>query len=327
MQFAFGSVPALMIDAAIHYGVFDILERKPRALDEMSIVTGGSLRGMKAVLNGLVGIGLLAKNEGEIYALTSESATFLVSGKPAYHGGIFRHVARQILPNWLHLPEAMGTGKPVIAVQQEEEGGAFFREFVEALFGINYCASQALADALDLVKSNEPVGVLDLAAGSGVWSIALAQRSRNIRVIAVDFPEVLSVTKRIAKKWGVADQFSYAGGDLLSIDFGVSHQIAILGHILHSEGEERSRAVIQKTYAALAPGGTIIIADWLVNDARTAPAHALIFAVNMLVHTTDGDTFSFGEIQRWLQDAGFETVRLLEVPAPSPLVLATKPGN
>jgi ubiquinone/menaquinone biosynthesis C-methylase UbiE len=114
-------------------------------------------------------------------------------------------------------------------------------------------------------------------------------------------------------------------GDLLQADFGHGYDIATLGHILHSEGEQHSRKLLKKTFRALKPGGTIAIAEWLVNDRRTEPTHSLMFAVQMLVNTERGDTFSFNEIRNWLEDAGFKKVRKLEAPGPSPLILATKP--
>ncbi|HLJ55660.1 MAG TPA: methyltransferase, partial [Chthonomonadaceae bacterium] len=107
-------------------------------------------------------------------------------------------------------------------------------------------------------------------------------------------------------------------------EFGAGHDIATLGHILHSEGEAKSRALLKKTFTALAPGGTIAIAEWIANEERTGPPSAMIFAVNMLVNTDEGDAFTFGEISRWLTEAGFIDARLMEVPGPGPLVLATK---
>jgi len=83
--------------------------------------------------------------------------------------------------------------------------------------------------------------------------------------------------------------------------------------------------LLKKTFGALKSGGTIAIAEWLVNDQRTEPAPALMFAVQMLVNTEKGDTFSFSEIKSWLEDAGFKKVRKLKTPHPSPLVVATKP--
>ena len=127
---------------------------------------------------------------------------------------------------------------------------------------------------------------------------------------------------------GVADRFRFVAGDLLEANFGSGHAIATAGHILHSEGEARSRALLEKTFDALAPGGTLAIAEILVDANRTAPLPALIFAVNMLVNSDQGDTFSFEEIAGWLLDAGFARVRTVDALGLAPrLILATKPGH
>jgi ubiquinone/menaquinone biosynthesis C-methylase UbiE len=135
---------------------------------------------------------------------------------------------------------------------------------------------------------------------------------------------MIPTTKRITEKFGVADRFNYLEGDISEADFGNGYDIATLGHILHSEGEERSRGLLKRTFRALKAGGTIAIAEWLVNDDRTKPLPSLMFAVQMLVNTEKGDTFSFNEIKNWLEEAGFKKVRKLQAPGPSPLVLATK---
>jgi SAM-dependent methyltransferase len=314
-----------MLEAAVRLRVFDVLDAGPKTLDEVVAATGAARRGLRGLLNGIVGLELLRK-DGERYALTPESATFLVSGKPAYQGGLLRHISSQLLPKWLQLTEVVRTGRPAATVNQEGEGSAFFEQFVEDLFPYNYAAASALADALQVARATQPVSVLDLAAGSGVWSIALAQRSPQVRVRAVDWAGVLPATRRTAERYGVADRYTFVAGDLREADFGAGHHVATLGHILHSEGEKRSRALLAKTFAALAPGGTVAIAEWLVNDERTGPAGGLMFAVNMLVNTDEGDTFSFNEIAGWLAEAGFVKARTVEVPGPAPLVLAERPG-
>ena len=96
-------------------------------------------------------------------------------------------------------------------------------------------------------------------------------------------------------------------GDLLEANFGTGYDVAILGHILHSEGENRSRQLLKKTFRALKSGGVIAIAEWLVNDrAHRTATLARCLPVQMLVNTEKGDTFSFNEIKSWLQDAGFQ---------------------
>jgi 2-polyprenyl-3-methyl-5-hydroxy-6-metoxy-1,4-benzoquinol methylase len=279
---------------------------------------------LTGILNALVGLGFLAKR-GERYALTPESATFLVSSKPGYCGGFLRHLTRQVLPNWLHLNESVATGRPAVAGNDQAEGQQFFAEFVEGLFPLSYRAAQAVGEHLKIPRATSPVSVLDIGAGSGVWGIALAHQSAQVKIRAVDWPDVLKVTADVARRHGVGERLQTVAGDLLKADFGTGHQVATIGHILHSEGRDRSRQLLHKTFAALSPGGTVVISEFVPNEQRTAPPTPLIFAVNMLVHSEEGDTFTFREMSGWLREAGFVRPRLLEAPAPSPLVLATRP--
>ena len=324
MQFAFGYAPGLIIESAVQHGIFDALSKGPKTINELSKATRASVRGITAIANALVGLEFLTRS-GNKYALTPESAAFLVSTSPAYHGAFFKHMSSQLIPSWLQLPEIVRTGKPAIKVNEQKRGAEFFAEFVESIFPLSYAAARTFAEHLKISKTKTPISVLDLAAGSGVWGIALAQQSPKVEITAVDWPEVLKITKKVAAKYGVAKQLKTSAGDLLKADFGKNHQVATLGHILHSEGIERSRQLLRKTFDALAPGGTIAVMEFVPNEERTGPPMPLIFAVNMLVNTTVGDTFTFGEISKWLKEAGFKNPRQLPVPAVSPLILATKP--
>ncbi len=325
MQFAWGFAPPLAIEAAIHHRVFDVLDESPKTLAETAAATGASERGLSAIMNLLVGFGFLGKLDDSRYTLTPESATFLVSTKPSFQGAMFRHLSADLMPHWLQLSQVVATGKPAVAVNQEGDGSEFFQKFVMDIFPLSYPAAMALARHLNFGEVGGAVGVLDLAAGSGVWSIALAQSSGRVVVTAVDWPEVLPVTQGCVARFGLAHRYAFSAGDLQQADFGSNHHVALLGHILHSEGVERSKALLRRTFEALAHGGTIAIAEVLVNADRTGPPSGLIFAVNMLINTDAGNTYSFNEVSEWLLEAGFVNPRTLEAPVPSPLILATKP--
>jgi ubiquinone/menaquinone biosynthesis C-methylase UbiE len=324
MQFGFAYAPPLIIGAAANNEVFDTLESGAKTIEQVSKSTGASERGLRAIMNALVGLELLKKDRRGKYSLTSESEAFLVSNKPGTLAGFFAMAGTHLVPDWLQLSEAVKTGMPPIAMNQEATGPEFFSVLVENIIPMSYPAAAALGRALKLGKTRRPMRVLDIAAGSGIWGIALAQQSPHVRVTAQDWAEMIPTTKRITQKFGVADRFSYIEGDVLKADFGNDYDIAILGHILHTEGEDRSRKLLKKVFDALKRGGAIAIGEWLVKDDRTGPLNGLIFAVNMLVHSERGDTFSFNEIKNWLQDASFKKVRMLQAPGPSPLILATK---
>lgn len=325
MQMGWGYTPVLIIQAALNHRLFDLVDEGPKTIAELAELTGASVRGLTILSNGLVGLQLFAR-AGDHYSLTPESAAFLVSGKPFYQGSLFTHTAAQLLPKWLHLTEIVRTGRPAMVVNQQAEGGAFFAGLVESIFPMSYPTAIALGQHLEISKTTTKLTVLDVGAGSGVWGIALAEQSPHVEVYAVDWPEVLEVTRRLAEQHGVGERVIPVPGGLEFVDFGTGRQIATLGHILHSEGPEKSRLLLRRTYEALAPGGTVAVIEFLPNDERTGPPHALLFAVSALVNTENGDTFTFAEIRSWLREAGFVNIRLLDISPVSPLILANRPA-
>ena len=324
-QLGFGYAPPLIISAAVNNRVFDALDGGAKTVEQLQKETGASARGLRAIMDALVGMELLKKDRQWKYSLTPESQAFLISEKPGTLAGFFESVLPILASRWLRLTDIVREGRPPVAVNQETEGTEFFSQLVETIVPMSYPGAQKLADHLKVANAKEQVRVIDLAAGSGIWGIAVAQKSPQVRVTAVDWAGMIPTTKRITKKFGVRDRFDFIEGDLSEANFGTGYDVATLGHILHSEGEERSRQLLKKTLRALKSGGTIAIAEWLVNDNRTKPLPSLMFSVQMLVNTEKGDTFSFNEIKKWLEDAGFKKVRKLEAPGPSPLILATKP--
>ena len=323
-ELGFVYAPPLIISAGVNNKVFDSLQDGAKTSEQIAEKTGASARALRILMNALVGLELLKKDRQGRYSLTQESAAFLLSNKPATHAGFFGTIAPQLISRWVRLSDIVSEGRPAVAVNQETEGTEFFSQLVENIIPMSYPPAQKLGDHLKLAKTKNEIRVLDLAAGSGIWGIALAEKSPRVRVTAVDWAGMIPTTKRITHKFGVSDRFNYIEGDILEANFGSGYDIATLGHILHSEGAERSRELLKRTFRALKGGGIIAIAEWLVNDKRTEPTHSLMFAVQMLVNTEKGDTFSFNEIKRWLEEAGFKKVRKLQAPGPSPLILATK---
>lgn len=328
MAFSFGFAPPAIIEAGIRLGIFDLLDDGAKTANDIAAAIGGQIRGVRLVLNALVGLALLTRDQQRRYALTAESAEYLVSGKSTFHGAFFLLIGDPMFSEWSKLCAIVRDGRPVHRINEEQNGTKFFQQFVEHIFPIHVAAARRLAETLGMARLTTLCSVLDLAAGSGVWSIALAQASPHVTVTAVDWPGIIPLTKKITAREGVASRYRYVAGDLHAADFGGGHAIATLGHILHSEGEARSRQLLKRTFDALAPGGTIAIAEILVDANRQGPLPALLFAVNMLVNSEAGDTFSLEEITDWLHAAKFDEVRTVDVPGLAPrIILASKPGR
>lgn len=267
----------------------------------------------------LVGLKVLDKKD-DWYFLTDAAKTFLSKNSPAYLGIWILHTD-QVKEAWLHLTNAVKSGRPWRKVETEKEGAEFFAHFVDSLFVMN--VPGATAAAQHVVNGRRGLRVLDIGAGSGVWGIMVAKEDPDARVTVADFPQVIGVTKRFVAKHGFTDRFDYLPGSFRESDFGQSKfDVAILGHICHSEGPRLSEELFRRIRRALMPGGQLVIGEFLADEERKQNAFALMFALNMLVNTEEGDTFTPTELQRMLTGAGFDSVVLLQAPAPSPLIIA-----
>ncbi len=312
------------IVAGIRLDVFTHIANGKRSTAEVAQAADASVRGMRGLLDALVAMGYLRK-AGEKYSLTPVSATYLVRSSQLFMEGA-SEIAEFLAEDWTALPDAVKSGGPVMRNRTAEQMLEFWPLLVKQIFPMNFAASTVAAKDLS-AKERKRIGrILDIGAGSGAWSIGFAKAIPASRVTVVDLPVVVPVTREYAQRFGVADRYEYREGDYHSVDFGRdSYDLAILGHILHGEGEQRSKQLLRRVNDALVPGGTLLIAELVPNGDRSGPPLALLFGLNMLLHTPDGDVFTMREYREWLKQAGFSKVKAVRNPnAPSPLIYATK---
>jgi ubiquinone/menaquinone biosynthesis C-methylase UbiE len=309
--------------AGVELDIFTHISEGKRTAKEIARAAKASEHGTEHLLDALVGMEYLSK-KGERYGLSPVSEKFLVRGKESYMGG-FVYETKLIWENWSRLTDVIRSGRPIETVDAEESGREFFPKLVAAIFPMNFGAARAAVAALPEKTRKRIRNILDVAAGSGAWSLAFAEAIPDARVVAVDYPEVAQITRQFAERFGVADRYDYIEGNLREVDFGRNrYDLVILGHIIHAEGEKWGKKLVKKSYSALKDGGLLLIAEMIPNDTRTGPKIPLVFGLNMLLLTENGDVFTMREYRGWLKEAGFKKVTTIEVPAPSPLILATK---
>jgi 2-polyprenyl-3-methyl-5-hydroxy-6-metoxy-1,4-benzoquinol methylase len=309
--------------AAVELDIFNHIAQGKRTAADIAKAAGASPRGIAYLLDALTAIGYLRKTGGR-YGLQPVSAAFLVRGKKAYTGAMAQALSLT-WDAWKNLTEAVRSGHPAEAVNVADKGKEFFPKLVASIFPGNYAASTAVVSRFSEKERRKLHRILDVAAGSGAWSLAFAQADPQARVTTVDFPEMTPITRGFAEKFGVAGRYEYLEGDLRHVDFGHdAYDLVILGHIVHSEGETHGKELLRKSYAALRPGGKLLIAEYVPNDARTGPAMPLLFGLNMLLQTEEGNVFTLREYRTWLRAAGFRKTVTVPVPPPSTVILATK---
>jgi ubiquinone/menaquinone biosynthesis C-methylase UbiE len=314
---------AMVITTGVDLEVFTHISKGKNNLQQLAESTGTDRRALRMLLDSLVAIGYLNKT-GEQYGLEPISATFLIKDKEPYIGA-FAEETKLVWQTWQNLTQVVKSGKPMLSIDQDKHGREFFPKLVKGIFPMSFQAAKAVTQSLNDQQKSSIHNILDVAAGSGAWSLAFAQAIPESKVTAVDYEEVIPITRQFADRFRVADRYNYLEGNLREVDFGKNkYDLVILGHIIHSEGEEFGQKLIQKSSTALKDGGMLLIAEMVPNDERTAPVFPLVFALNMLINTEHGDVFTMKEYNSWLKDAGFKKVWTVEVPGPSPVILATK---
>jgi SAM-dependent methyltransferase len=318
-----GAWRARSLVAAVELDVFSHIAAGKRTVKEIAGAAGASPRGMASLLDALTAIGYLRKT-GERYGLQPVSAACLVPGGKTYVGAM-AHALSLTWDAWKNLSEAVRSGRPAEAVNVAEKGKEFFPKLVASIFPGNFAASTVAVSRFSEKERRKIHKILDVAAGSGAWSLAFAMAIPQARVTAVDFPEMTPITQGFAEQFGVASRYEYLEGDLRQVEFGSkTYDLVILGHIVHSEGEKHGKELLRKSYAALRSGGRLLIAEYVPNDARSGPAMPLLFGLNMLLQTEEGNVFTLRDYRTWLRVAGFGKVTTIPVPPPSTVILATK---
>ncbi|MDT4896197.1 MAG: hypothetical protein QOH25_1274 [Acidobacteriota bacterium] len=322
LQMSFSYAPSSILSAAVELGIFSHIAAGNLSAEDIARAAGASERGTEMLLDALVSLQLLGKN-GEQYELMPLSAEFLVRDRPNYLGEMMKTV--RSFEGWSHLAEIVQTGRPLQQVEDKELAESFFPSLVRGLHILNSQLARRTAEILGAGTTHKGMRVVDVACGSGIWGIGIAEADKDARVTAQDFPGLFETTNGFLKRHGVEDRYDFLPGDLKEVDFGENrYDLALLGNIVHSEGEASSRELFQRLHRALKSGGRIVIIDMIPNDERTGPPFALIFALNMLVNTEKGGTYTLEEYTRWLGDAGFQRVETADIQSHSPLIIGYK---
>jgi 2-polyprenyl-3-methyl-5-hydroxy-6-metoxy-1,4-benzoquinol methylase len=159
--------------------------------------------------------------------------------------------------------------------------------------------------------------VLDIAAGHGLFGIAVAAQNPKAQIVAQDWTAVLAVAQENAEKAGVAGRYSRIPGNAFDVDFGTGYNAVLITNFLHHFDIPTNEKLLRKVHAAMAPGGVVVTLEFVPNEDRVTPAIHASFSMMMLGSTPHGDAYTFSEYERMFGNAGFARNEMREL-APSP---------
>ncbi len=321
MENAWCYMRSRVLFTAAELDVFTRLEGCHYTAVELSRDIGADERGLTRLLDTLITLGLLEKEHGR-YRL-APGAEVLSGRHPVTILPMILHL-NHVWKNWNNLTETVRQGKNAALQKIVDSGG----EVQEAFIGAMHAVGRELAAEIGAGYDVSPFKkLLDIGGASGTYTMAFLARNPAMRGVIFDFAPVLTMaSKRLAEE-GFLDRVALAAGDFYQDELPGGCDLALLSAIIHQNSPEQNVALYKKIFRALEPGGVVLIRDHIMDECRTQPPAGAMFALNMLVNTSGGDTYTLEEVKETLEEAGFGEVKLVrQGERMDGLVEARKPG-
>lgn len=322
-ELARGYRTAQVLLTCIDLGVFEAIAAGAATEVEIATTTGCDPRGMGLLLNTAVSLGLLEKREGR-FTNSALAAACLTRSGAGYMAGSLRLEAA-FYRRWGRLAESVRTGQRPEEDRRDEAAGDWVRNFVYGLYDSARPVAPIIADALDL-PDDRPLRVIDVGGCHAAYSMALAERNPRLTATIFELPAVVPHAREIIARAGLAERVTVQEGDFQREALGRGYDVALVFGVLNGEPPAGRPALIRKVYDCLAPGGKIVLRDFVLDDDRAGPPEAAIFALQMLLATESGGLDTRGDWTAWLAAAGFAPPQTLALPdGVGALTVADKP--
>jgi predicted O-methyltransferase YrrM len=313
---------AAVLAAAAELDLFSVLAPAPLAAADVARALQCELRALNILLDALVALGLLEK-PGSRYALPPGLHAFLT---PEGEQSILAMAQHQghCLRNWAQLARVVKTGRPAECIPGVRGQAGAQDAFIGAMHNIS------APNADQVIQAVQPLSfqhLLDIGGASGTWTIAFLRACPSAQATLFDLPHVLPMAQRRLVAACLEQRVKLVAGDFVTDALPSGADLAWVSAIVHQNSRAQNRALFTSVIKALVPGGRIAIRDILMEEDRTRPVAGALFAVNMLVATEGGGTFTLVELREDLATAGFAEVALArQDEAMNAIVVAKKPG-
>ncbi|MDR3764279.1 MAG: methyltransferase [Acidobacteriota bacterium] len=285
--------------------------------EEMATRLHTGPRATEMLLHALAAMKLLEKH-GDEFRNTPNAARFLAASSPDNARPALLHQA-DLWKSWSTLTDAVRADARVRNDVSHRDAESV-RAFIAAMDrNARERAAQVVAAAgADFRR------MLDLGGGSAAYSIAFAKAQPELTSHILDQADVVPLTREYIESAGLSARITARVGDMLRDDFGSGYDLVMLSAIAHMFSRAQNKALLGRIAQALAPGGKLILQDFILDPEKTSPLFAALFALNMLVNTEAGGTYSEEEYTEWMKEAGFRTVQRVRLPGPANLMIGEK---
>ena len=300
-----------ILHTAVKLDLFSLLQTKALGAPAVAKHVKGDLRGVTMLLNALCAMDLL-EQDGGCYQNSTAAAQFLVRDAKGYLGHIILH-HHFLMASWNNLDKGVLQGQPQRRRPTEDES-LRRTSFLMGMYNLASLQAPQVAAALDLTRARR---LLDLGGGPGTYAIHFALANEHLRADIFDLPTTEPFARQTVAHFNLQSRIDFQAGDYLKDPIQGRYDVAWLSHILHAEALSDCRRLLAKTIASLEPGGLIYIHDFFLEPSMDAPLFPAIFALNMLLGTDGGQSYSEAQVVEMLAALGVEAIQRLPYEGPN----------
>jgi hypothetical protein len=299
------------LHAAVKLDLFTPLSAEPLTANDLAEKLQCDPRALAMLLNALTALGLLEKN-GAAFLATEFSLQFLSKLSPEYLGHIIMH-HHHLMAGWGNLDQAVRTGAPVRQRSSHEQDESSRESFLMGMFNLATMVAPRIVPQIDLSGRRR---LLDLGGGPGTYAIHFCKQNPGLRATICDLPTTRSFAEQTVARFQLSDRIQFVAGDFETGELPVGFDVAWLSHVLHGVGPQTCEQILKKAMGTLEPGGMILVQEFVLDNGKDSPLFPALFSLNMLIATSDGQSYSEAELVGMLASAGAVDVKRLPLDLP-----------
>lgn len=321
LQLSCGYWKSHVLFTAVEFDLFTTLNKGRLTAKEISQTIQANERATGMLLNALVSLDLLVKQEA-YYTNTILSDRYLIKGNPYYLGDFIHHF-HNMMDTWSMLRETIETGNPVFLKDLPEEVDPHdLRDFITAMHNMASVKADELCSKIDLKEAKT---LLDIAGGPGTYAIALAMANPGLHAVVFDLEHTIRLTREFIAAAKIEDRVTTLTGNCLEDAFGEKvYDVILVSNLLHIYNPANNARILKKCWNALKDCGNVVIHEFVLDETKTRPQFSALFSLNMLLGTQEGASYSEAEYRAWLANAGFDDIQKIDLKSNSTLILGKK---
>jgi hypothetical protein len=291
---------------AAELDLFTLLTPAPLSAEEIAEREKASPRGLTVFLDALAAMGLLTKDAGK-YQCPPPVSRLLSRENPGSILPMVLHMAH-LWRRWTHLTQVVqGADMPEQSAFPHQD-----EDTLRAFIGAMHVVAKSFAPrVVASVRADSSRALLDVGGAMGTYTLAFLEAVPEMKATLFDRPPVVDMARTFLRDAGVSDRVTLVAGDFYHDELPGGHDLALLSAIIHQNSLEQNIALFAKVFRALMPGGRIVIRDHIMAPDRTSPRDGAVFAVNMLLATPGGGTYTYEQVREALMEAGFTRINLI----------------